>query len=226
LSIILGGLLALLFTIYFGSSINVSASVSTAPDFLIGNLSFNNITTSQVIDNADKITNYTKNIVQESKGNLTQMNILLINDLEDRSIINENDKQELLLLNDALGKIIFPNNFTLIDTAVSSQLEELATNSSNPMVVTLKSDLKKKIHDIGTDFGTLIAGNLTGNLTGNLAGNVTGGNTGLPPMTIGSFWDDEHRSLRLTLGCQAVGTVAMGPGIGSYIGSICGVILV
>jgi hypothetical protein len=215
--VIFGGILASLFAL--SSVDDNSASASTTPDFVLDNLSLsNNLTTAQILENGDKITNYTKHFVQESKGNLTKMNMLLIDDLENRSIISEQDKQELLSLNDALGKVTFPNNLTLIDREVSSHLEVLASNSSNPIVITLKSDLKKKIHDIGTDFGTLIAGNLTGN--------VTGGNTGLPPMTIGDFWDDEHRSLRLTLGCQAIGTAVSGPAIGSYIGSICGVILV
>jgi hypothetical protein len=138
--------------------------------------------------------------------------------LENRNIINEEDKQELLSLNIALSESTPTTNLTLINNDVSSLLEEMATNSSNPMLVTLKSDLKKKINDIGTNVGILIAGNVTGN--------VTGGITGLPPLTIGDFWDNEHRSLRLTLGCQAAGTAVSGVALGSYIGSICGVILV
>jgi hypothetical protein len=250
LSIMFGGILASLFMIYFGSSINVSASVSATPDYLIGNLSLNNVTTSQVLEISEKIANATKHFVQESKGNLTRMNILIIDELENRNIINEKDKQELLSLNDALSTIKPTNNLTLIDRDVSSLEEEMTSNSSNPVIVTLKGDLKRKIHDIGTDVGTLIAGNVTGNLTGNVTGNLTGnvtgnltgnvtgnltgnvtgnltdGITGLPPMTIGDFWDDEHRSLRLTLGCQALGSAVSGFALGSYMGSICGVILV
>jgi hypothetical protein len=209
ISITLGSILALLFTLFCGSGINVSASVATAPNYLLGNLSLNtNLTAPQILDFTDKITNYTNQFIQESNGNLTKMNILLIDDLQKRNIINENDKQELLSLNTALGEIEPTNNITLINSDVSSLLEETVTNSSNPMIITLKSDLNKKIRDIGTNIGGL------------------GGIPGLPPLTIGSFWDDEHRSMRLTLGCQAAGSAAMGFTIGAYIGSICGVILV
>lgn len=142
------------------------------------------------------------------------MNILLINDLENRSIITEKDKQELLSLNNALDDFNPLGNLTLIDRNVSSLLEETITNSSNPMIVTLKGDLNKKIHDIGTNVGTLISGNTTENVTGGLAG--------LPPLTIGDFWDDEHKSLRLTRGCQAVGTAVSGVAIGSYNYALCG----
>lgn len=208
LSIIFGAIvISLLFSINFGSRINVSAS--TAPNYLLGNSSLNtNLAAPQLLELNDKITNYTRHFIQESNGNLTKMNILLIDDLQKRNIINEKDKQELLSLNIALGEIEPTNNITLINSDVSSLLEETVTNSSNPMLITLKSDLNKKIRDIGTNIGSL------------------GGIPGLPPLTIGSFWDDEHRSLRLTLGCQAAGTAVSGPAIGSYIGSICGVILV
>ncbi len=212
------GALTPLIALNLGSSVD-DVNASTNPNYLVGNLSLsNNLTTSQVLEISDKITNYTKYFVQESNGNLTKMNILLIDDLENRSIINEKDKQELLSLNIALNEFNPLGNLTLLDRDVSSLLDETVTNSSNPMLVTLKSDLNKKIHDIGTNVGTLISGNGTHN--------VTDGLTGLPPSTIGDFWDDEHRSLRLTLGCQALGTVVSGVALGSYIGSICGVILV
>jgi hypothetical protein len=208
-------LVSSLFGLAIGSGLYASASTSTTPDYLLGNLSLSdNLTASQISEASDKIANYTRHFVQESKGNLTRMNMLLFDDLEKRNIINELDKQELLSLNIALSEIKPTSNLTLINNDVSSLLEEMATNSSNPMLVTLKSDLKKKINDIGT----LVAGNGTGN--------VTGGITGLPPLTIGDFWDNEHRSLRLTLGCQAAGTAVAGVALGSYIGSICGVILV
>ena len=224
LSIICSGILISLFSLILGSSVYVYAS--TTPDYLIDNLSINNVTASQILEINDKIVNYTKHFVKESKGNLTKMNMLIFDDLEKRNIINEKEKQELLSLDIALSKnkptsnltLIDISNLTLIDRNVSSLLEEMVSNSSNPLLVTLKSTLKNKIHDIGTNVGTLIAGNGTGN--------VTGGITGLPPLTIGDFWDDSNRGLRLTLGCQALGTAITGMAIGSYIGGICSVIII
>src|SRR5918995_146434 len=132
--------ISLLFSLNSGSRINVSAS--GAPNYVLGNQSLsNNLTASQISELSDQIVNYTKPFVQKSGDNLTLMNMLLINDLESRNIINATDKQELLSLNNALGGIKPTSNLTLIDEEVSSLLEEMATNSSNPLIVTLKSEL-------------------------------------------------------------------------------------
>jgi hypothetical protein len=89
------------------------------------------MTTAQIGEISDKIANYTNHFVKESKGNQTKMNMLLIDDLEKRNIINEKDKQVLLTLNEGFNEIV-PTNLTLINENVSSMLERLANNSSNP----------------------------------------------------------------------------------------------
>lgn len=155
-SIIVGSVLA-------GLSVNVSTS--GAPDYLLGNLTQNtNLTAAQTHEISDKLFNYTNSIKEKAKGNLTQMNIFLLDDMVKRNIIDEKDKQDSVALISGLNQIKPTSNLTIINNEVSSLVEEFASNSSNPILIALKDNLKKKTGPIP-------------------------GIPGLPPLTIGSLSD-------------------------------------
>ena len=91
LMVLISSTLASVFATNFGSNIGVNAA-SGAPNYLLGNLSNANLTASQVTEYSDKVSNYTKTILEKSNGNSSKMNMLLIDDLFKRNIINEKEK--------------------------------------------------------------------------------------------------------------------------------------
>ena len=180
LPVVLGSVFTSLFAIG-GLSINVYAQ--DAPDFLLGNLaSEENPTKEQTQEAIDKINNYTSTMLKEANGNRTKLNILLIEDLEKRNIIDEDAKQGFLKLittipKPPIGTIpgfpgpAFPGNLTAptfpdenntdflkdLDTS-STLLDNIAKNNTDSQVVTLMTDiLKKKV----TDIESFVSGNGT-----------------------------------------------------------------
>ena len=71
------------------------------------------------------------------------MSMLLLDDLVKRNIISEKDKQQLLSLNSALGQIKPTSNFTIARKDISSRLENLTNNNSNPVMLVVKNVLKR-----------------------------------------------------------------------------------
>jgi hypothetical protein len=187
---VFGSVLASLFTL-FTLSVNVSAQ--DAPDYLFGNLTFEkNLTKEQLQEIIDKGRNYTSTMLKAANGNETKLNVLLIEDLAKRNIINEEAKQGFLsfianmpkppmgsLPGTGPGNLTLPGNVTLPGNSIdflkdldanSVLLDEIAKNNSDSQTVTLMTDiLKKKV----TDIGIFVSGN--------------GTDMGLPPVTISSF---------------------------------------
>jgi hypothetical protein len=183
LPIILVSVFTSLFAIC-GLSVNVSAQ--GGPEFLVGNVSLSsNMTAAQIEETKDKVANYTNNIKEKAKGNLTKMSLLTIDDLLGRKLINEKDKQELVSFVTKLNQIKPTGNLTIADRDVSSALENLSSNSSNPIIVTLKETLKKKTGPVP-------------------------GIPGLPPLTIGGDIDSQRRGVAL-LTCGLWGAAMYGP---------------
>ena len=217
LSIFFSGILiSSLFSLNIGSRVDVSAS--TTPDYLLGNVSLNNLTPTQTTEITDKVVNYTKTIVEKANGNLTKMSLLVTDDMTKRNIISENDKQELNSFISSLDQIKNTSNLTLINEEISSNLEGLTSNSSNPIMVALKSGLNHltpSCDSIGVDLSTGVCILMSGNATGMPNDNLTLGNTGLPPMTIGS--NDQPERFGKCLIEIGVGGITYG-GIGAAIG--------
>ena len=184
--IVFGSVLASLFTL-FALSVNVSAQ--NAPDYVLGNLTVDtNLTREQSQEIGDKITNYIDTMQKAANGNDTKLNVLLIEDLAKRNIIDEETKQGFLSFVASLpkppmetlpgtlpGNLTIPGNITLPGNstaflkdldASSALLDEIAKNNSESHVATLMTDILKKK---GTDIGIFVSGS---------------GTNGLPPMTI------------------------------------------
>jgi hypothetical protein len=180
LPIILGSVFTSLFAI-FGLSVDVYAEEE--PEYVLGNLTLKgNLTAAQAIEASDKIANYTNTMFEKSKGNLTKLNMLLIDDLLGRKIISEKDKQELVSFTTDLNKITPTGNLTIAGGNVSSLIEDFASNSSNPILITIKETLKKKTGPVP-------------------------GIPGLPPLTIGGTFIEPTK---FGVGCAMVGTAAYG----------------
>ena len=170
--IVFGSVLASLFTLFI-LSVNVSAQ--DAPNYLFGNLGLeSNLTREQLQELGDKITNYTSTMLKEANGNDTKLNVLLVEDLAKRNIIDEETKQGFLSFIANIPKPpmeglpdIIPGNVTLLGNSTdflkdldssSALLDEIANNNTGSQLVTLMTDiLKKRV----TDIGTLISGNGT-----------------------------------------------------------------
>ena len=181
-------------------------------------MSLNNLTPTQTTEITDKVVNYTKTIVEKANGNLTKMSLLVTDDMTKRNIINENEKQELISFISGLDEIKDTNNLTRINEEVSSRLEALANNSSNPTMIVFKSGLKHltfSCDDIGVDLSTGVCILMSGNATGIPNNNLTLGGPGLPPMTIGS--NDQPERFGKCLIDIGVGGITYG-GIGAAIG--------
>lgn len=194
--VVFSSVLVSLFTL-FASSPNVTAQ--DAPDYLLGNLTFEkNLTKEQIQEAIDKVSNYLDNLKKEASGNETKLNVLLIEDMAKRNIIDEETKQGFLSFVATLPKppmSIFPEfpgsdlppgtipsptfpdeNVTdfLKDLDTSSNiLDNIAKNNSDSQVVVLMTDIiKKRV----TDIGTFATGN--------------GTDTDLPPVTIDMSWGE------------------------------------
>lgn len=188
-----GSVLASLFMLTFGLDVNVSAQ--DAPDYLLGNLTLDShLTPEQVQEISDKITNYTGTMLKEANGNITKMNVLLIEDMAKRNIIDEEAKVGFLSFAASLptGNLTTTGNVTgiLKDLNTSSSLlDEIAKNNSDSQTVTLMSEiLKKRI----TDIGNVVSGNVTG--------------VEVPTMTFMS----DGAYLGVLYGCEAVGLITYG----------------
>lgn len=219
--IIFGSVLASLFTL-FALSVNVSAQ--EAPNYITGNIKLDsNLTREQLQELGDKITNYINTMKKAANGNQTKLNVLLIEDLAKRNIIDEEAKQGFLsfiakttkppmegLPGTLPGNLTIPGNTTdflknLNDS--SALLDEIATNNSDSQTVTLMTDiLKKRV----TDIGTLVSGN--------------GTDTGLPPVTI-SDSDATWAFVGKALTCTIIGSAVPGFGAGAAIAFTCGTLL-
>ena len=201
----------------FGSNSGVfavSAYGSGAPNYLLGNLSNANLTASQVSEFSDKIANYTKTLLEKSNGNSSKMNMLLLDDAVKRNIISEKDKQELLSLNSALNQIKPTSNFTLVNKDISSRLENLAKNSSNPVMVALKNIVKRNTCTpiIGINEKLCLPFALAN--APHIPNNMTNGTSGLPSMTVS---DSIVYDIWLGSTCALVGGILYG-GIGAIEG--------
>lgn len=163
--IVIGSVLASIFTI-FGLSGDVFAE--DEPEYLFGNLTNEgNLTKAQKQEIIDKVTNYTSTMKKEASGNETKLNVLLIEDLAKRNIIDEKAKQGLLsfiagipkssvgtLPNTIPGNLTIPGNITGLFKSPEDSiklLDDIAKNNSDSQAVTLMTDiLKKRISDLGT----------------------------------------------------------------------------
>lgn len=170
--VIVGNFLAIFFTLFATSG---NASAQDAPDYLFGNLTLErNLTKEQLQEMVDIATNYTNTMLKAANGNETQLNVLLIEDLAKRNIIDEDAKQGFLAFAASLpkppmetlpgtlpGNLTIPGNITdiLKDLDASSALlDEIAVNNSDSQTVTLMTDiLKKRV----TDVGAFVSGNGT-----------------------------------------------------------------
>jgi hypothetical protein len=164
LPIILGSVFTTLFAIC-GLSVNVSAQ--NTPDYLLGNLTLErNLTSEQRQEVIEKVSNYISTMKKEANGNITKLNVLLIEDLAKRNIIDEEAKQGLLSFIAAIPKPLLPglrgtmpenlstsgNTTGLFGSLEDSSklLENIARNNSDSQPVTLMTDiLKKRISDLG-----------------------------------------------------------------------------
>ena len=156
-------------------------SAQDAPNYLFGNLGLeSNLTREKLQELGDKNTNYTSTMLKEANGNDTKLNVLLVEDLAKRNIIDEETKQGFLsfianipkppmegLPGTSPGDLTIPGNVTLLGNSTdflkdldssSALLDEIANNNTGSQLVTLMTDiLKKRV----TDIGTLISGNGT-----------------------------------------------------------------
>ncbi len=169
--IVFGSVLASLITLF---ALNVNVSAQNAPDYVLGNLTLkSNLTKEETQGIADKITNYISTMQKAANGNQTKLNVLLIEDLAKRNIIDEDAKQGFLafiasthkpsmegLPGTLPGNLTIPGNTDFLkdlDTS-SALLDDIAKNNSDSQVVTLMTDILKKR---GTDIGNLVSGNVT-----------------------------------------------------------------
>jgi hypothetical protein len=152
LLIIFGGILVSLLIINMGTSVDEVFS-STGGS--------NSSATPQTLNFTEAL-NLLRSMQEKSNGNSTELNMLLIDEMERRKIINEEEKKELTTYMVGFNKIKPTRNITDMDTRVISLLDNIETNSSNPIATTLKSTLKNVVPDIGTNTATLIS-NLANN---------------------------------------------------------------
>ena len=204
-------ILASLFAIF---ALNINASAQDAPNYLLGNLTFDSeLTTEQAQEINDKITNYTGTMLKEANGNLTKLNELLIEDMAKRNIIDEEAKDGYLTFIARLpippietvpgttpGNMTNPGNVTdfLNDLDTSSALlDEISLKNSDSQIVTLMNTvLKTGI----TDFKNIVSGNVT--------------DIGLPPMKVMS--ETDHQLLDHLVTCGLIGGILYGPGTGAF----------
>lgn len=170
-SVFVSSVLVSLFTL-FAPSVDVYAQ--DAPDFVLGNLTLkNNLTKEEGEEIGDKITNYVSSMQKASNGNQTKLNVLLIEDLAKRNIIDEDAKRGFLAFVASMPKLpmeglpgTLPGNLTIPGNndllkgldASNAKLDEIAKNNSDTQLVTLMTNILKKQ---GTDIGNLISGNGT-----------------------------------------------------------------
>jgi hypothetical protein len=170
----------------FANNFVVSASGSSAPNYVLGNVSNTNLTAAKALEMEGKVVNYTETLAEKSNGNLTKMNMLLLDDLVKRNIINEKEKQELLSFSFVSNEIKPTSNFTLVKKDISSRIEKLATNSSNPVMILLKDGLKRTalpcIPIIGIN-GKVCLPFYRSNAT-NIVNNMTNATSGLPSIMV------------------------------------------
>ena len=140
--------------------------------------------------------------------------MLLLDDAVKRNIISEKDKQELLSLNSALNQIKPTSNFTLVNKDISSRLENLAKNSSNPVMVALKNVVKRNTCTpiIGINEKLCLPFALAN--APHILNNMTNGTSGLPSMTVS---DSIVYDIWLGSTCALVGGILYG-GIGAIEG--------
>ena len=212
--LVVGSILAFLFAIF---ALNVNVSAQNTPDYLLRNLTLDsNLTTKQVQEIGDKITNYTETMLKIANGNITKMNELLIEDMVKRNIIDEEAKEDYLsfIANLPKSPIKTITNTTsgnvtdlIKDLNTSSELlDEIATKNSDSQMVTLMNGMLK---DGITNFRNVISGNVT--------------DLGLPPMTVLSE-SDEHANLLVT--CGLIAGIAYGPGLAIPGVNICHTVVV
>ena len=138
-------------------------------------------------------------------GNQTKLNVLLIEDLAKRNIIDAEAKEDLLSFVSSLPKppmVTLPgtlpgNNLTIPGNnteilkelnATSALLDEIAINNTDSQPVTLMTDiLKKKV----TDIATFVSGNGTDNVLG--------------PVTIQLESDKFWANVGISVTCSLVG---------------------
>lgn len=197
-----GSVLVSLFTLF---ALSVTVSAQDAPNYLLGNLTLDSdLTTNQIQEVGDEITNYTNTMLKEANGNITKLNVLLIEDMAKRNIIDEEAKEGFLSFVSSLpaGNLTTGNvTDSVKDLNTSSALlDEIAKNNSDSETVTLMSEILK--NGI-TDIGNVVSGNVT--------------DTGLPPMTILSESDEAN----LLVTCGLIAGIAYGPGLAIAGVSIC-----
>jgi hypothetical protein len=187
-------------------------SAQDAPDYLLGNLTVDSdLSPEQIQAIGDKIANYTGTMMKEANGNMTKMNILLIEDLEKRNLIDEDAKEDFLSFAASLPtrNLTTSGNDTdiLKDLNTSSALlDEISKNNSDSQRVILMTDiLSKRI----TDIGNVVSGNVT--------------NIEVPTTTFMSEGDWSY--LGAVFGCGLIGMALYG-GIGYAVGvETCGPIM-
>jgi len=208
--IVLSTVLASLFTFF---TLNVNVSAQDAPDYLLGNLTLErNLTKEQRQEIIEKVTDHLRTVKKEANGNITKLNMLLIEDLAKRKIIDAEAKEDLLSFISSLpkppmetlpgtipGNVTIPgNNTELLKEldATSALLDGIAINNTDSQPVTLITDvIKKKV----TDIETFVSGNGTDN--------------GLGPVTIGIGSDETWSNIGRAMFCTLV--AASNPGAGA-----------
>ncbi|MGG6460788.1 MAG: hypothetical protein ACM3JQ_05105 [Candidatus Eiseniibacteriota bacterium] len=176
--------MASVFVANFRSYIGVSAS--GAPNYLLGNLSNSNLTAARASELSDKVANFTKTFLEKSGGNASKLNMLLLDEAVNRNIISEKDKQQLLSLLSALNQVKPTSNLTLVNNDISSRLENLANNSSSPVMVVMKNILKRNISCtpiIGINAKVCLPFS-TANTTHTVFNNMTNGTSGIPSTAV------------------------------------------
>lgn len=208
--IIVSSVLASLFTLLALSG-NVSAQ--NEPDYLLGNLTLErNLTKEQRQEMVEKVTDYFRTLKKEANGNITKLNLLVIEDLAKRNIIDAEAKEDLSFFISSLPKPsmetlpgTIPGNVTIpgdngellkeLD-ATSALLDEIAVNNTDSQPVTLMTDIiKKRV----TDIGAFVSGNSTDNLLG--------------PVTVGFGSDETWANIGRAAFCTIV--AASYPGAGA-----------
>ncbi len=204
LLITFGGILASLIVLNLGSSVD-DVNASTNPDYLLGNLTSDpSMPQAILIGNlSEQSANILMSMRDQANGNLTKLDMLLLDEMEKRNMINSEDRQGLQTLLFGTMNIDPSINLTMVNREVSSLVDSATKNTSNPTLTSLLSTLKHVTPDIGTNTGTLISNN------------VTNGTLGLPPLTIdaSSTLDGIIKNAK-TQTCGVVGWV-VGEGVGT-----------
>jgi hypothetical protein len=213
--IVLGTIMASLFTLL---SLSVDVSAQDAPDYLLGNLTLErNLTKEQRQEIAEEVTEHLNSMKKEADGNVTKLNVLLIEDLANRNIIDANGKDNLLSFISSLPKsdietlpgmvpenVTIPGNVTSPGNnteflkeleATSTMIDEIAINNTDSQPVSLITDIiKKRVSDIET----FVSGN--------------GTDTGVGPVTFGIGSDETWASVGKSMTCALVGAALPGAG--------------